>query len=166
MDINFIALAVSSIIPLLIGIVWYHPKFGGTTWMREAEISEEKMRNWNKLLIISNTIILGLFLSLGLYSMVIHQPHIYSAVMSDPSIKDPNSELSLWLQNFMSQYGQNFRTFKHGAFHGLVGSFLIALPIITINALLERKSFKYIMINWMFWAVCMIIMGGIISAYA
>lgn len=166
MDINFIALAASSVIPLLLGIIWYHPKFLGTTWMRAAGISEEKMRSWNKLLIISNTIILGFFLSLGLYSMVIHQPHIYSAVMSDPSIKDPNSELSLWLQNFMSQYGQNFRTFKHGAFHGLIGSFLIALPIITINALQERKSFKYITINWIFWLVSMIIMGGIISAYA
>lgn len=98
--------------------------------------------------------------------MVIHKPHIYSAVMSEPSMKDPNSELNLWLQNFMSQYGQNFRTFKHGAFHGLIGSFLIALTIITINALLERKSFKYILINWTYWTVCIVIMGGIISAYA
>lgn len=45
MSINYIALAASSIIPLIIGIIWYHPKFMGITWRREAGITEEKIRN-------------------------------------------------------------------------------------------------------------------------
>ena len=41
-------------------------------------------------------------------------------------MKDPNSEISLWLKNFMDQYGQNFRTFKHGAFHGTLSGIFYA----------------------------------------
>ena len=166
MNFNFIAIAAASILPLIIGFVWYNPKVFGTPWMKAADMNEDKIKGGNMLLIFGLTIVFSIFLSLALYTMVIHQSHIYSTLMNEPALKDPNSELSIWLKDFMIKYGQNFRTFKHGTLHGLIGSVLVALPIISINALFERKSFKYILINWGYWAISMALMGGIICAYA
>ncbi len=66
----------------------------------------------------------------------------------------------------MEQYGTNFRTFKHGAFHGAIGGIMLALPIVGTNALFERKGVKYIAINAGFWIISMALMGGIICAFA
>jgi hypothetical protein len=42
---------------------------------------------------------------------------------------------------------------------------MFALPLIGINSLFERKSFKYIAINAGYWIVCLTIMGSIISGW-
>ncbi len=44
-------------------------------------------------------------------------------------------------------YGNDFRTFKHGMLHGTIAGIGLALPVIAVNALFERRSFKYIAIN-------------------
>ena len=62
----------------------------------------------------------------------------------------------------MEKYGSNFRTFKHGVLHGVIGAITIALPVIGINALFERRSFKYVLISGGYWIVTFMIMGGII----
>ena len=66
---------------------------------------------------------------------------------------------------FMNDYGQAFRSFKHGALHGGMVSILFIFPIIAINALFERKSWKYILINTGYWLVSLTIMGGIICSW-
>ena len=138
---------ISALIPMFTGFIWYGPKTFGNVWMREAGVSEEKIKSSNMALIPSLTYVFSLFLSLILISVVIHQSHILSILADDPGMKDPNSEISLWLKNFMDQYGQNFRTFKHGAFHGTLSGIFYAFPIIAINALFERRSWKYIWIH-------------------
>ena len=55
---------------------------------------------------------------------------------------------------------------KHGVLHGLLTSVFFFLPVIANNALMERKSWRYIFINLGYWAVSAMIMGGIISAWA
>ena len=131
---------ISALIPMFTGFIWYGPKTFGNVWMREAGVSEEKIKSSNMALILSLTYVFSLFLSLILISVVIHQSHILSILADDPGMKDPNSEISLWLKNFMDQYGQNFRTFKHGAFHGTLSGIFYAFPIIAINALFERRT--------------------------
>jgi hypothetical protein len=58
-----------------------------------------------------------------------------------------------------------FRTFEHGAFHGVILGVFIALPILMINGLFERKSLKYGFINAGFWIICMALCGGIICQW-
>ena len=65
----------------------------------------------------------------------------------------------------MQKLGVSYRTFKHGALHGTISGFMVALPILGINALFERRGFKYIAINVGYWMLCMGIMGGIVSAW-
>jgi hypothetical protein len=41
---------------------------------------------------------------------------------------------------------------------------LLPAPIIAINAMFDRKGFKYIAINAGYWVVSFCLMGGIISS--
>lgn len=66
---------------------------------------------------------------------------------------------------FMTEYGDAFRTFKHGALHGFITGVFIALPITAINALFEQKSWKYILINAGYWIVSLTNMGAIICGW-
>jgi Protein of unknown function (DUF1761) len=66
----------------------------------------------------------------------------------------------------MAAYGNEFRSFKHGALHGTIAGFMVALPIIGTGAMFEKKGFKYIAINAGYWIVTMALMGGVICAFA
>jgi len=46
----------------------------------------------------------------------------------------------------------------------MTGLFLI-LPVLGINALYERRSFKYTLVTGGYWVVCGMIMGGIICVW-
>jgi lysylphosphatidylglycerol synthetase-like protein (DUF2156 family) len=65
-----------------------------------------------------------------------------------------------------STLATDFRTFKHGAFHGIIATIGLVLPIIGINALFERRGFKYIALHVGYWLVCLILMGGFICQFA
>lgn len=166
MQINFIIILVAAIIPLIIGFIWYNPKVFGTAWKSASGLSDENIKGANMPLIFGLTFFLSFLFAMSLQFMVIHQWSIYSILANEPGIREPNSEIGRWLNEFMAKYGSNFRTFKHGAFHGTVGGFMIATPIIAINALFERKGFKYIAINAGYWIVSMAVMGGVICAFA
>lgn len=164
MESNWYFVFVSALIPMLTGFLWYGPKTFGNVWMREAGVSEEKIKSSNMIMILGFTYLFSVFLSLALISMTIHQTHILSILADDPGMKDPNSEISQWFKSFMEQYGHNFRTFKHGAFHGTLMSILFALPLIAVNALFERRSWKYIWIHVGYWALTLSLMGGLLCA--
>ena len=66
---------------------------------------------------------------------------------------------------FLADYSDAFRTFKHGALHGtLIGIFLV-FPIILTNAMFERKSFKYALLNMGYWTITIALMGGILCQW-
>ncbi len=71
----------------------------------------------------------------------------------------------LTTQAFLAEFAGRWRTFLHGAIHGVMVGFMFALPIIAINGVLERKSFKYLAIHAGIWIVCLTIMGSIISGW-
>ncbi len=166
MHINFVVLLISAIIPLLIGFIYYNPKTLGNAWMKEAEMTEEKIKSGNMIKIFGLCILFSFMLAMAEQFMVIHQYHVYSIFQGDPSFQDPNSEVGMMLSDFMAKYGSNFRTFKHGAFHGIIAGLFLALPIIGINALFERKSFKYTLIHTGYWTITLALMGGVICAFA
>lgn len=163
--INFLAVLVAALVPMIIGFIWYNPKVLGTAWMKAADISEEKMKGANMALVFGLTFLFSLFAAMAINFMVIHQYHVYSVLANEVGINEAGSEINNWFVGFMQKHGSNFRTFKHGAFHGTIGGIMLALPVIGINALFERKGFKYIAINAGFWIICFALMGGIISAW-
>ena len=166
MSVNFLIIFIAALVPMVVGFIWYSPKVLGTAWMQAAEITEDKIKGANMAVIFGLAFLFSFFIAMAEQFMVIHQWAIYSILANDPGMKDPNSEVSMMVKSFMEKYGTNFRTFKHGAFHGTLAGILIALPIIGTNALFERKGFKYIAINVGYWTISLALMGGVICAFA
>jgi hypothetical protein len=158
--------ALAGLIPLVIGMVWYSKKVFGNAWMHASGMTEEKMAGANMPLMMGLTLLFGFLLSLALSFVVIHQAHLGSILVDEPGFTEVGSDVNTMYSDFMAKYGTNFRTFKHGVFHGILTSLFIALPAIGTSALFERKSFKYVAIHVGYWIVTMGLMGGIICQFA
>ena len=159
MEINYLALVIAALSTMVIGFIWYHPKVFGTIWMRETGLTEEKLKGGNMLMIFGMSIVYAFLISFFLQMIVIHQFGAFGMVGGDPTLAKPSFEA------FMADYGSAFRTYKHGMFHGFIAGLFFGLPVVGINALFERKSWKYILVNSGFWIVSFTIMGGIICGW-
>lgn len=166
MQLNFLITALAALVPLVMGFIWYNPKVLGNTWMRESGLTQERAREANMPLIMFLGYVFAFMVALALNFAVIHQYHVYSILIAEPGFGDPNSAVGKLVTDFMAKYGQNYRTFKHGALHGTMTGVLMISPIIANSALFERRSFKYIAINAGYWIINLAIMGGVISAFA
>jgi len=158
MNINFLALLLAALSTLVVGFIWYNPKVFGTIWMKEAGITEEKMKGSNMIILFGMSILYAFFIAFTLQFLVIHQMGANSATVNikgvDPSV----------LNNYMAAYGDTYRTFKHGALHGFMTGLFFALPVLGVGALYERRSWKYVLITGGYWVVACMLMGGIICA--
>lgn len=164
-NINFTVVLLSALVPLVLGFVWYHPKVFGTVWMNASGIvpgPDDNKRMPRVMLLVALCSISVAFI---LQFLVVHQFHFYSMLANSPELMIEGSEPHTFYQDTMKRYGMEFRTFKHGAFHGAFAGLLLVLPIITVPSLFERRSWKYIAVHAGYWVVCMSIMGGIISAF-
>ncbi|MEX1187728.1 MAG: DUF1761 domain-containing protein [Bacteroidia bacterium] len=163
--VNFIIIILSAFIPMIIGAIWYSPKVLGTIWMKESGVTQEQINSGGMLKIFGFSILFSLFLSMSLQFMVIHQFHLNSIIMSEVDYTNPGSDSQTWLTETMANYGNNYRTFKHGLFHGILVGLFFAFPLIGINSLFERRSFKYIFIHSAYWIISFGLMGGVICAF-
>jgi hypothetical protein len=165
LEINFPIIALAALIPLFLGAIWYHKKVFGSVWIKVSGVSEEQTKSAHMWLVFVLTYVFSLFLCMALMPIVIHQFGIFSVLAGDPAFMQPGSETTNYFADFMTRYGTNFRTFKHGVFHGVLIGIFFALPIFAINAMFEKKGFKYIAINVGYWIVSLALMGGVICAY-
>jgi len=163
---NMFIIALAALVPLIVGFIWYSKKVFGNAWITASGLTEEKLQGANMPIILILSYVFGLMLAMALLPIVIHQAHIMSILMNEPGIKDVSSEVNTMYTEFMAKYGTNFRTFKHGVFHGILAAIFIGLPIVGTSALFERRGFKYIAIHVGYWIVTMGIMGGIICQFS
>jgi len=133
--------------------------------MQVSGVTEEQVQSGNMLVIFGLTYVLGLLASLTLSLLVVHQGHIFSALANEPGFGEEGSEIMRYIEAFMAAYGDNFRTFKHGALHGLMTGVAFAFPIIGIVAQFERRPWKYIWIHAGYWALTLTLMGALISGW-
>ncbi|WP_319804226.1 DUF1761 domain-containing protein [Chryseobacterium kimseyorum] len=158
-QINFLAILFAALIPLVTGFVWYNPKVFGKAWMRESGLTEEKMKSANMGMVFIVSIILSVLIGFFLQMVTIHQFGAVGMVGGDPELAKPSYTA------FMHDYGTAFRSFGHGALHSFITSVFFVFPLIAINAMFERKSWKYIFINTGYWVITITIMGGIICGW-
>jgi hypothetical protein len=161
---NLLVDALAALIPLVIGMIWYHPKVFGTVWMRVSGVNMEDGKKPNMALIFGLTYVFSFFIALAMNAIVIHQFHIASVLMGEPNFMEAGSEANNYMVDFMTRYGDRFRTFKHGAFHGTLAGILIATPVVAINGMFEKKGAKYILINSFYFIVSMALVGGVVCA--
>ncbi len=142
LNINWIAVAVAAVVPLVVGFIWYNPKVFGIVWMRASGMTEEKAKQMNPGKTYGLAIVFAFILAVAVWPQVM--------------LGGGPGEV-----HGMAPY----LTFKHGAFHGALLGVLIVLPVFATNALFEQKSFKYVAVNVGYWVVTLSIMGGVINAW-
>ena len=165
MKFNYLIIAVAAIVPLIMGFIWYNPKVFGEAWMKECNFSIETMKKPNPIVFLWS-FLLSYLIAFELSTIVIHQFGFFSILFDEPGLHEAGTEINAYAADFMAKYGTNFRTFKHGALHGSIVALLIVIPIFGTNAIFEKKSFKYVMINGGYWIVSLALMGGILCQFA
>jgi len=165
MEGNFYILLITALIPLLIGGIWYHPKVLGNVWMRTAEISEERARSGNMFIIFGLTYLFGLFIAYTLMGMTIHQLGIMQVFVQQPGFGEEGTDIQRYYEDFMANYGNIHRDFRHGALHGGFAAVAFALPLVAIVALFERRGWKYIGTHFGYWFITLMLMSGLICHF-
>lgn len=161
MEMNFYAVLVAAIAPLVVGSIWYSPILFVKAWMKETGLTEEELKKGSMLKIFGLTFVFSVMFSMILQFLCIHQFGALGMIGGYDFIETAKPSFAA----FMADYGTAFRTFKHGALHGFMAGLFLALPMIAINGLFERKSWKYILINAGYWTVSMTIMGAIVCGW-
>ena len=165
METNYAIVFSTALIPMIIGAIWYHPAVLGKPWMAASGVTDEQLKGGNMAIIFGVSILFSLMLATMIPMLVIHQSGIISMMMGEPGIPDnPMSNPDYKL--IIEKYGQNFRTFKHGSFHGILSALFFALPILGIQAMFERRNAKYIFLHLGYWVITLALMGGIVCQWA
>jgi hypothetical protein len=133
--------------------------------MKSCGLTEEQLKGGNMLRLFGLTFLFSFLIAVSVQFIVIHQYHVYSIFANEKGVGDTTTETGVYFKDFMDRYGNNFRTFRHGVFHGILFGIFLVFPLLGVNALFERRSFKYILIHAGFWTLCFAVMGGIICAF-
>ncbi|MDB0038417.1 DUF1761 domain-containing protein [Polaribacter sp.] len=164
MEMNFNVLFLAALVPMIIGFVWYGPLFGNA-WMKEMGFTKESLAGTNMVKTLIISYVFSFFIASFLMIAVIHQSGVYSTLAGEPGFNEKAGEGFAFFQDFINTYGDRFRTFGHGALHGVITSIFFVLPILSIVALFEKKTVKYVAINAGYWMVTLAIMGGIVCQW-
>ena len=157
--------ALAALVPIILGFIYYHPKVMGKIWMKETGLTEESLKGANMALIFGISLLMSFMLAIILFALTVHQTDLYSLFAGEKNFGVEHSSTMNELNHLMDLYGDRFRTFKHGAFHGVIIGIFLVLPVFMTNSLFERKSFKYTFVNVGYWILCFAIMGGIMCQW-
>lgn len=160
MEMNFYAVFVAALSTLVVGSVWYGPLFG-KIWMKETGLTEEVLKKDSMVKIFSLTYIFSVMIALVMQLLTIHQFGALGMVGGPDFVASARPSYAA----FMADYSIAFRTFQHGALHGFMSGLFLAFPLLAINGLFERKSWKLIFIHSGYWTVVMTIMGAIVCGW-
>lgn len=136
--INWLSILIATLIPMLLGFVYYHKALFGKAWMASLGMTEEDIQKGNMGMIFGVSLVCAFLIAFFVVFNV-----------NGPGQEGVNRE---------------FDTFKHGMGHGLILSILFVVPIMITNGLFERKKWKNLLINAGYWILCLMIMGGILDA--
>jgi hypothetical protein len=166
MNLNYMVVLLTGIVPLITGFIWYSGIFGKAWANATGKTPEQLKANFKPLVVFPLTILFGILSAFLLSGIVIHQGGMFSMVMDNPDFGKEGSEVMNDLSMMMSKYGNNFRTFQHGMLHGFMTGLCMVLPVLGVVALFERTKFKLVWIHVGYWTLTFMIMGGIICQFA
>jgi hypothetical protein len=161
MEMNFLSPVIAAFTTLLVGFIWYHPSVFGTVWIKEAGLTKEESEKGNMFKIFGLTFVLSIFIGMIMQTITIHQLGAIGMIGGPTKLAEANPSFVA----FMADYGTAFRTAKHGALHGFFAGLFFAFPMIAINGLFERRTWKYIFIHSGYWIVSLTIIGAIVCAW-
>jgi len=157
---NLLIILATALIPIVVGMAWYHPSLFGNAWLKEAGMTQEDMKANQKPLKFLFGFIFNFLLAFGLFTMVTHEFSILGLVGGDPELLKSGTAGA-----FLAEYGGSFSRFSHGVVHGILATIVMVVPIIGHQCLWSGKSFKYFLLDVGFWLVCIILMSGVIAQW-
>ncbi len=165
---NILAFIVAAFVPNLIGFIWYNPKVLGNIWQKEVNLTfspeDAAPKRMHKVMLIS--LVLCFLLAFSIYPSVIHQSGVMSLFQKHAAPDFPKAEdITILYKGTEIAWGGLHRSFGHGMMHGFLLSLGTILAPFAITAMYEKRSFKYVMITYGYWAISMMIMGGILCAW-
>jgi hypothetical protein len=166
---NWIAILVAALVPMALGIVWYHPKVLGGIWMRETGMTEAKAMQGNQFVKYGLALFFSVMIAFGLNTIVVHDNFVKGSMYYKTNRTmepEAGTELAQWYDYWEKNLKGDDHRFTHGAFHAffLIGLF-VALPLFATNAIFETRSWKYVAVNVGYWIATLTIMGGILAAW-
>ena len=165
MDQKLLVLLEAALVPLVVAAIWYNPYLLGRFWGTGTGPTKDKMTITNLSIFAVVSVIAGYYIAGSLGGIVIHQHGIYSMLAGVPEVHQKGTELYNTVQGLMDKYGNNFRTFKHGAFHGYRTGLYLVLPFLVIFGLLDGRKICWILVHAAYATICLALMGGIVCAY-
>lgn len=161
---NPLMLFAAALIPMVVGAIWYGPLFE-KSWMKVNGFTKKSLEGGNMAVIFGVSYLLSVVLAAGISGLAIHQNAIMQLFVTHPDFETTGSEVHKLYNAVMDGYGDRHRSFGHGAVHGVIAAILLALPLLGINALFERRGWKYIGIHFGYWVITLALMGGIICQW-
>ena len=132
---NWLAVIIAALIPMIIGFIYYHKAVFGKAWMSSLGLTDEDLKGGNMAAIFGISLLMSFMMSMFLVGNV----------------------------DGVGQEGR-YDTFKHGVVHGVILAVMFAIPVLVTNGLFERKNFKNLAINALYWVITLGLMGGVIDA--
>ncbi len=143
---NFFALVLATITPMVMGFIYYHPSLMGGAWMRANGFSKETMSPPKPVLYL---------LALGMSFLL---ASFFWAWTTGAGGADGGAQTT-------APDGRSYVTFGHGVVHGIVFSITVLMPVFVTMKIFEQRSWAWAFVNIGYWALTAIIMNGILSAW-
>ena len=162
MPTNSYLFLVAAFIPMFVGFIYYHDMVLGKPWKTVNGFTDEYLGKANMAMVMGSAYVFCCFLALLLSGMVIHQGHV--AQMMVPEVSESGSAIQSQFNGLMQEFGGRYRSFGHGALHGAITGLLFVTPLIGVNAMFERRGWKYILIHGGYWVITLTLMGGFLCS--
>lgn len=143
-EINYLAVLVAALVPMVMGALYYGPIFG-KTWLDSLGYTEEDFKGRNEAVVYGLALLMAFILSMSI-KFTVELVH-----------KDVNADGELFFGSF--------HTFGHGALHGAMLCLTIIAPVITSLGLFQKNTGKNIILNVVYWTITCAIMGGILDVW-
>lgn len=126
---------IATLIPMIMGFIWYHKAVLGKAWMNEVGLTDEKIASANMAVTMGVSLVMAFLMAFFMLNFC----------------------------NGAGQEGE-YDTFKHGMAHGAIIGCFVILPVFITNGLFEQKSWKLMLINAIYWIITFMLMGGVVDS--
>lgn len=161
---NWFILPVAAIVPLLLGVIWYHPQVFGTSLAKVTGQSIQQITDYS-VKRIGFTYLFGLLMAYIVFACSVHQYAVFQLFMGEESLGVAGSQMNTFMSDFNETYGDRHRSFFHGVIHGLEASTLFGFAFLGISTFVEGTPMKRMWIHLGYFVLCGGIMGGMICAF-
>lgn len=141
MHMNFVAIAVAALMPMIVGFIYYHPKVLGGMWMKANGFTLESIGAGPKPILYGLALVLSFLLAFFLCV----------------NVTGPGQDVA--------PDGHSYVTFGHGLTHGVIITITVVLPILATLAIFEKRSLNWVIVNVLYWMITICLMAGILSAW-